>query len=88
LRTRYELVKEAENNLRSNARSLAENFETQVYSILKERLQSFSNMKVMHLVVHAILYSEVDDVGMATVYKLLLIYIHIACQFIHRIIKV
>ena len=40
LKMRYELVKEAEKNPRSNARSLAEKFEcgkTQVYSILKEK---------------------------------------------------
>ena len=40
LKTRHELVKEAEKNPRSNARSLAENFDcgkTQVYSILKEK---------------------------------------------------
>jgi len=37
LKRRYELVKELEKNPRSNGRSLAENFEMQVYSMLKEK---------------------------------------------------
>ena len=64
LKTRYEIIKEVKTNSRSNARSLDEKFDcgkTQVYSILKERLQLFSNMNVMHLLVPTILCSKVEN---------------------------